>query len=103
MRETPVFSAKTWKGSRTLRFMSAGCGMGDLRFRRRLRQRCGFGFLLGLGNRPDHIEGAFRIVFEFIAQDSLAAIERVFETDEFSFDSAKLLGREERLGEKMLE
>jgi hypothetical protein len=38
-------------------------------------------------NRPDHIERAFRIVFEFIAQDSLAAVQRVLEADELSFEA----------------
>src|SRR5579872_4986858 len=107
MRKTPVFSAKIWNGSRILRCMSAGCGMFDLRFRFRLGQRFGLGLEIGGGlratlavgvgvwlgfiyglvgfgscfrfvNRPDHVERALRVVFEFIAQDSFAAIERVF-------------------------
>src|ERR1035438_10685889 len=49
------------------------------------------------------IQRAFRIIFEFIAQDSLAAIERIFEADEFSLDAAELLGGEKRLGEESLQ
>src|ERR1019366_1220066 len=50
MRDTPVFSAKIWNGSRTLRFMSVG-GMFDhrLRFRLGLRMRLGRGFGRRLG------------------------------------------------------
>src|ERR1035438_7371172 len=136
MRETPAFSAKIWNGRSTLRFMSAGCGMFHLRFRRwlGLRLRFGLGLRLGTGgglrgalglglgvgfsfiyrltgfglflrfvNCPDHIQRAFRIIFEFIAQDSLAAIERIFEADEFSLDAAELLGGEKRLGEESLQ
>src|ERR1039457_6732476 len=104
MRETPVFSAKMWNGRRTFRFMSAS-GMGCLRF----RLRFGFGFGLGLRlplrlvNRPDHVERAFRGVFELIAQYSLAAIKRVLEADELSFESAELLGREKGLREEALQ
>src|ERR1035441_10329440 len=136
IRETPVFSAKISNGRRTLRFMSVGCCMFDLRFGFRLGfgLRIGRGFGLGVGggllvalrlgfglrfgfsyglagfgfsfrfvNRPDHVERAFRVVFEFIAQDAFAAIERVFETDHFSLNAAKLLGGEKRLREESLQ
>src|ERR1039457_2522042 len=51
MRETPVFSAKTSNGTRTLRFMSVGCCMFHLRFSFRLglRLRIGRGFGLRVG------------------------------------------------------
>src|ERR1039457_6806554 len=54
-------------------------------FRRGL---AGFGFILGFVNRPDHVERAFRVVLEFIAQDPLAAIERGFEAEWISWSSA---------------
>src|SRR5450631_71242 len=100
MRETPVFSAKIWNGRRTLRFISAS-GMGRLllRLRFRLGVRLPFRFV----NRPDHVERAFRGVFELIAEDSFAAVERVLEADELSFESAELLGCEERLREEALQ
>src|SRR5664279_2213584 len=63
----------------------------------------GFGFSFRFVNRPYHVERAFGVVFEFIAQDAFAAIERVFETDEFSLDAAKLLGGEKRLREESLQ
>src|SRR5664280_1637419 len=63
----------------------------------------GFGFSLRFVNRPDHVERALWVVFEFIAQDSFAAVERVFKTDEFSLDAAKLLGGEEWLREESLQ
>src|SRR5579872_4823645 len=106
MRKTPVFSAKIWNGSRILRFMSAGCGMFDLRFRFRIGLNVRFAgvcFSLRFVNRPDHVEGAFRVVFELVPQDSFAAIERVFEADEFPLDATKLLGGEERLREEPLQ
>src|ERR1022692_1745906 len=72
--------------------------------------RCGFsrwlagcGFSLRFVNCPDHVERALWVVFEFIVQDSLASIERVFETDEFSLDASKLLSGEEWLGEESLQ
>src|ERR1019366_395555 len=132
IRDTPVFSPKTWKGRSTLRFICVSA-MSDLRssFHRRLwqrpwrllrlglrnglrvrldgglglgsgscRGRIGFRFALRLGDRPDHVEGALRVVLEFIAQDSLAAVQRVREADELSFEAGELLGREEGLGEK---
>src|ERR1017187_5737288 len=71
---------------------------------RRIARRFGFGPTLGFSyglagfafsfrfvNRPYHVERPFRVVFQFIAQDAFAAIERVFEADEFSLDAAKLL------------
>src|ERR1017187_8074 len=98
MRETPVLSAKIWNGSSTLRFMSAGCCMCDLRVRLWIWLGFGLGFGFGIGggfrvalgaglglrfgfrrrlggavfslrfvNRPDHVERALRVVFEFIA------------------------------------
>src|ERR1017187_10092254 len=66
------------------------------------RGLAGCGFSLSFVNCPDHVERALWVVFEFIVQDSLAAIERVFETDEFSLDAAKLLGGEEWLREESL-
>src|ERR1700733_4265548 len=118
MRETPTLSTKTWKGSRTLRFMETtrmfelgwrfrpylrlqpGCALGQqpvgilqsgLRNDRfRFSQGCrrdGFSFSLRFVNRPNHVERAFRIVFEFIAQDALTSIQRVLEADELSFEA----------------
>src|ERR1039458_179037 len=63
----------------------------------------GFGFSFRFVNRPYHVQRAFRVVFEFIAQDAFAAIERVLEADEFSLDAAKLLGGEKRLREESLQ
>src|SRR5664279_294148 len=102
MRETPVFSAKTWNGRRTLSFISAS-GMSYLRLRFRLGFRLGLRLSLRFVNRPDHVERALREVLELIAQDPLAAIERVLEADELSFESAELLGREEWLREEALQ
>src|ERR1035438_7183682 len=67
------------------------------------RGLAGCGFSLRFVNRPDHVERALWVVFEFIVQDSFAAIERVLETDEFSLDAAKLLGGEEWLREESLQ
>src|SRR6202041_307420 len=100
IREIPVFSAKTPNGRRILRCMSVGCGMFHLRLRLWLVV---LGFSFRFVNRPDHIERALRVVFEFIAQDSFAAVERIFEAYQFSFYPAKLLGGEERLREESLQ
>ena len=35
----------------------------------------GWDLLLRLVNRTDHVEGALRVVFEFVVQDSFATIE----------------------------
>src|ERR1035437_5282491 len=64
---------------------------------------CGFRFCLRFANRPDHVKRAFRVVFEFIAQDSLTAVQRILEADELSFRAGELLGREKGLGEKTLQ
>src|SRR5580700_1882645 len=82
---TPVSSAKIWNGSRILRCMS--CCMRGLRLRFRLG-------LLSFVDGPDHVERALRAVLEFIAQDALAAIKRVFETDGLAFETGEFLGSE---------
>src|ERR1700691_1294090 len=51
-------------------------------------------------NGSDHIERAFRIILELVPENAFAAIERVFETDESSRNSAKLLGGKKRLRQK---
>jgi hypothetical protein len=97
-----------------LRF-GLGCGLGiSSRLRVSLRRRfsagialgcrfVGLGLFLRLVNRPDHIECAFRIVFEFVSQDAFTAVERIFEADEFSLDPAKLFGGEKWLREESLQ
>ncbi len=62
-----------------------------------------FGFPLCFANRSDHVEGAFGIVLEFVVQDSLTTIQRVFETDELARQAGELPGREKWLGEKTLQ
>src|SRR5580692_468992 len=101
MRDTPIFSAKIWNGSRILSVMSAtgmidlrsplGCGLG--RWRRCFRLHG----LLRLADRPDHVQRALRIVLEFVAQDPLATVERLAQADELALQTGELLGREERL------
>src|ERR1700722_13455795 len=90
MRKTPVFLAKIWKGRRTSRVM-AGADTSEFRL--------GLRFI----DRPDHVKRSLRVVFELIPQDSLTAVQRVLEADELSLEAGELLGREEGLGEKMLQ
>src|ERR1700722_3154443 len=120
MRDTPDFSANTWKGRRTLRLMRCG-GMFKLcvrncrrwrggsrhrAFRRGcyrhlgcLRLRLGLRFV----NCSDHVECALRIVFEFIAEDALTTVQRVLETDELSLETGELFGGEKGLRKKSLQ
>ena len=63
----------------------------------------GIRFLLGLTDRPDHVEGTLGIVRELIIQDALTAVERVVQADVLSLDATELLGREKRLGQKSLQ
>src|SRR3989339_353833 len=98
MRDTPVFSANTPNGRRTLSVMDVGGTLGLW-----LRCRSGSCLFLRFVNRPDHVERALRVVFGFIAQDSLTAAERVLEADERSLEAGELLGREEWLGKKTLQ
>src|ERR1700722_3071987 len=81
MRETASHAANTLNGSRILSCMRDP----------------------GLFDRRNHIERGFRMVLEFIAQNALAAVERVFEAYGFSSHAAELLGCEEWLSEKSLE
>src|ERR1700722_10577714 len=90
MRKTPVFLAKTRKGSRTSSVMAGG-DTSKLRLR--------FRFI----DRPDHVKRSLGVVLELIPQDSLTAVQRVLEADELSLEAGELLGREEGLGEKMLQ
>ena len=63
----------------------------------------GFGFGFRLVNRSNHVQRTLRIVFEFIVQDSLAAIQCLLETDELACMAGELLGREKGLRKKTLE
>ncbi len=74
-----------------------GAGVG------RTRRLGGLGFFHGLVDRPDHVKGALGIILELIAQDTLAAVNRVLQADVLSLDATELLGREERLGQKALQ
>src|SRR5271163_3150095 len=65
--------------------------------------RAGFRFSLCLANRPDHVERALRVVFEFIAMNALTTVQRVLEADELSCETGELFGRKKRLGEKTLQ
>src|SRR5579862_3851777 len=105
MRDTPVFSAKTWKGRRILRVMRE-CGMSAFRgvARAGRRRRSGNGFDQGLGgrlrfslrflNRPDHVKRGLREVLVFVAKDPLAAVQRILEADQLSCEAGELLGGE---------
>ena len=57
-------------GGLHLRF-GGGCGRG------------GFWFSLRFADRADHVETALRVVLEFVVQDAFAAVQRVFQADEF--------------------
>ena len=49
------------------------------------RQRvAGLRFALRLVHRPDHVERALRVVLEFIAQDALAAVQRILQADQLA-------------------
>ena len=55
------------------------------------------GLLLRFADRPDHVQGAFQIVLEFIPQNPLAAIQSVGELDQLAGVSGELFGGEKRL------
>src|SRR5665213_3104233 len=94
MRNTSVFSAKIWKGSRILRFMGGlglglgrsagllGVGAGPLGVGAGLLG-VGAGLLgvgaelLGLADCADHVERALWVVLELVLQNAFAAVERV--------------------------
>src|ERR1700722_14893453 len=92
MRETRCRLRKIRNGRRTLRFM--GCRARALRCRVPLAR---------LDDCADHVQGAFRIILEFVGKDSLAAIERVAQAHQLAFDARKLFGRKERLRQKPLQ
>jgi len=62
-----------------------------------LRLRIG---LFRFADCSDHIERALGIILELIPENAFAAVERVFEADQFSFDPAELLSREKWLSEE---
>ncbi len=74
MRDTSALSRKTRNGSSTSRFMAAGAAA-FAGARRRVVTTTGGA--LGLADGPDHVQRAFRTVLELVAQDALAAVERV--------------------------
>src|ERR1039458_8495786 len=78
------------------------CPRFAIRFDRRSR-RYGLRFSLRLTDRADHVETTLRVVLEFVVQDSLAAVQRVLEADEFSGQAGELFSREKRLREKSLQ
>ena len=78
------------RGQIGLGFFSSGCG------------RARFCFSLGFRDRSNHVERAFRIVLEFVAQDSLAAVQCVLQANKLAVESGKLLGRKTRLGQEPL-
>src|SRR5512135_1670928 len=93
MRCTPSISAKTWNGKSILSFMR--------HLLRHDRLDCAIiHFQPRLVDRADHVQRTLRHVLELVAQDALAAVERIIETDEFALDAAELFGGEEWLGEE---
>src|SRR3984957_5154736 len=91
MRETCFRSRKIRNGRRILRFM--GCRAWALRCCVPLPR---------LADCADHVQGALRIILEFIGKNSLAAIERVAQAHQLALDARKLLGRKEGLRKKPL-
>jgi hypothetical protein len=61
--------------------------------------------LLGQGfvNLPNHVKRTLRDIFKFIAQDSRATVERIFQADQLALHAGELLRREKRLGQKPLQ
>src|ERR1700734_3563926 len=102
MRATGSHVAKTLNGNKILSRMRAP-GFNDLRLRFRQRSACGASGTFGLIDRPDHIQRGFRTVLELIAQDALAAVERVFKADGLPRNATELLSAEKWLGQKSLE
>src|ERR1700693_1660434 len=94
IRVTSAISPKIREGRRILSCMCES-GMRHLLF------RCSR--LLRFVNSNNHIETAFRIILELVFQNTLATIERVFQTHCFSFASTELLGSEKGLGKKPFE
>src|SRR5580704_13219603 len=94
MRATPSWSAKIPYGSSTLRCMNIGW---------RLHLCLGLGGRLRLADGADHIKSTFRIVLEFIAQNALAAIERILAAHQLALDAGKLLRGIERLRQESLQ
>ena len=78
MRNTSVSATNTWNGNSTSRFIGVH------------RLRVWFRFCRRFVDRADHVERALRVILEFIPQDALTAVQRVFETDEFPFEAAEL-------------
>src|SRR6202142_2251264 len=70
---------------------------------RRLAGRTGLPLRLGLVDPPDHVERALGVVLEFVTQNALTSVERLFERNELALESSEPLGREERLGEEALQ
>src|ERR1700691_4148224 len=97
MRTTASQAANILNGRRILSCMSDG---GLLRgYLRRRERRDGLGGVVALGlvDRTDHIQRSLRAVLELIAQDALAAVERVLQADGFSGHATELLGGEKWL------
>src|ERR1700678_2550762 len=84
MRETRSRSRKMRNGKRTLSRMG----------RRAWALRCRLS-LARLADCADHVQGAFRIILEFIGKNSFAAIERVGQAHQLAFDASELFGCKE--------
>src|ERR1017187_564256 len=85
-----------------INFCWSPCLRFAIRFDRRSR-RYGLRFSLRFADRANHVETALRVVLEFVVQDSLAAVQRILEADEFSGQAGELFSREKWLREKALQ
>src|ERR1700690_1444792 len=70
---------------------------------RRLARRPSLSLRLGLVDAPDHVERALGVILEFVTQNALASVERLFERNELALESREPLGREEGLGQEALQ